>query len=263
MSSAAPCIAVMDADLQHDETLLPAMLARMRDGAVAVDVVVASRHVEGGSMGEFGRGRTQLSQMGRRISRLVCRCDVSDAMSGYFLVEAEFFRATVPRLTGTGFKILVDILASSKTAPRVAEVPYRFRMRQQGESKLDANVQLEYLYLIVDKLVGRWIPTRFALFLGVGALGVGVHLAVLVLLYGRLSFGQAQVAATVVAMTSNFLLNNVATFRNRRLRGARLVTGLMKFYVACSLGAVINVVSDSAGWRVTIEDTGIRLTKKP
>jgi dolichol-phosphate mannosyltransferase len=241
MASAAPYIAVMDADLQHDETLLPSMLSRIRsEGA---DVVVASRIVAGGSMGEFTRSRTLLSHLGRKVSKLICHCEVADAMSGFFLVEARFFRTQVPRLTGTGFKILVDILASSKTPPRVIELPYRFRMRQAGESKLDTNVQLEYLYLIMDKLIGRWVPTRFALFLCVGALGVGVHLAVLAVLYGDrlLPFAQAQIAATLVAMTSNFLLNNVATFRNQRLRGLGLLSGLLKFYLACSLGAIINL----------------------
>ena len=241
MASAAPYIAVMDADLQHDETLLPSMLSRIRsEGA---DVVVASRIVAGGSMGEFTRSRTLLSHLGRKVSKLICHCEVADAMSGFFLVEARFFRTQVPRLTGTGFKILVDILASSKTPPRVIELPYRFRMRQAGESKLDTNVQLEYLYLIMDKLIGRWVPTRFDLFLCVGALGVGVHLAVLAVLYGDrlLPFAQAQIAATLVAMTSNFLLNNVATFRNQRLRGLGLLSGLLKFYLACSLGAIINL----------------------
>jgi dolichol-phosphate mannosyltransferase len=241
MSSPAPFIAVMDADLQHDETLLRTMLRRIReDGA---DVIVASRNVAGGSMGEFGRRREQLSHMGRRISRMVCHCDVTDAMSGFFMVDATFFRAQVPRLTGSGFKILVDILATSRTPPRVIEIPYRFRMRQAGESKLDTNVQLEYLFLILDKLIGRWVPTRFVLFLCVGVLGLGLHLSVLAALFGRgvLPFVQAQVVATFVAMTSNFLLNNVATFRNERLRGAALIGGLFKFGLACSVGALINV----------------------
>ncbi len=241
MSSAAPFIAVMDADLQHDETILPEMLGLMEGGGL--DLVVASRNMAGGGMGDFGRQREQMSEMGRRISRLVLKCEVTDAMSGFFMVEAGFFRAQVPRLSGTGFKILVDILASSRSEPRVREVPYRFRMRQAGESKLDANVQLEFLFLILDKMIGRWVPTRFALFLCVGGLGLGVHLAVLWVLYGRglLPFVQAQVAATLVAMTSNFLLNNIATFRDERLRGMGLVRGLLSFYLACSMGALINV----------------------
>jgi dolichol-phosphate mannosyltransferase len=241
MASAAPHIAVMDADLQHDETVLPEMLRKIE--TEKLDVVVASRRVAGGSMGEFAIERIKLSNMGSRVSRLVCRCEVSDPMSGYFIVDAKFLRALVPNLTGSGFKILVDILASSPSAPRVGEVPYRFRTRQLGESKLDINVQLEYVFLIVDKLVGRWIPTRFALFVLVGAIGVLVHLAVLAPLYlnHRHHFPQAQLIATAVAMTFNFLLNNAITFRDRRLKGWHILTGLLIFYTACSMGALINV----------------------
>jgi dolichol-phosphate mannosyltransferase len=241
MASAAPYIAVMDADLQHDETALPEMLRKIE--TEKLDVVVASRRVAGGSMGDFAKERVKLSDMGSRVSRLVCRCEISDPMSGFFIVDAPFLRALVPNLTGSGFKILVDILASSQTAPRVGEVPYRFRNRQLGESKLDVNVQLEYIFLIVDKLVGKWIPTRFALFVLVGAIGVLVHLAVLAPIYlsHRHHFPQAQLIATAVAMTFNFLLNNAITFRDRRLRGWHILTGLLIFYTACSMGALINV----------------------
>jgi dolichol-phosphate mannosyltransferase len=164
-------------------------------------------------------------------------------MSGFFVVDSSFFRHTAGRLTGTGFKILVDILASSNTPPRIAEVPYRFRTRKLGESKLDVNVQLEYLYLVIDKLIGSFVPTRFVLFVVVGSLGVVVHLAVLAAIYlgHRNEFVFAQATATFVAMTFNFALNNVVTFRDRRLRGAKLIRGLIFFYVACSLGALINV----------------------
>jgi len=241
MASAAPYIAVIDADLQHDESILPQMLRKIESGGL--DAVVASRMAPGGSMGEFSSERVRLSNLGTRMSRLICRCEVSDAMSGFFLVEAEFFRAIVPRLTGSGFKILLDLLASSPTVPRVAEVPYRFSNRQFGESKLDLNVGLEYLFLIVDKLVGRFLPTRFVLFALVGALGVLLHLAILGALYLNhlRGFAESQAIATVVTMTFNFLLNNVVTFRDRRLRGMRLATGLIKFYAACSLGAIINI----------------------
>jgi dolichol-phosphate mannosyltransferase len=241
MASAAPYIAVMDADLQHDESVLPEMLHKI--ASENLDVVIASRRMAGGSMGEFARERVKLSDMGTKLSRLVCHCEVSDAMSGFFIVESAFLRSVVPRLTGSGFKILVDILASSPTPPRTGEIPYRFRNRQLGESKLDVNVELEYLFLVVDKMIGSWVPTRFVLFVMVGALGVLVHLAVLAPLYlnHRHHFLQAQAIATVVAMTFNFLLNNVVTFRDRKLRGRRLATGLFKFYAACSLGTVINV----------------------
>jgi dolichol-phosphate mannosyltransferase len=241
LATPAPYIAVMDADMQHDESILPKMLERMK--SERLDVVIGSRKIDGGSMGEFARERVWLSDFGTRISKLVCRCDVSDAMSGFFLVDRAYFQQVVPRLTGAGFKILVDLLSSSPSSPRIGEIPYHFRNRQRGESKLDLNVELEYLYLLVDKVIGKWVPTRFVIYVLVGTLGLGVHLSVLALLYyrGYANFTLSQVAATFVAMTFNFLLNNVVTFRDRRLRGWRVVTGLLTFYLACSLGAVMNV----------------------
>src|ERR1700678_341878 len=177
MASPAPCLAVMDADMQHDETILPEMLHLLQSRKL--DLVVASRRTAGGSMGEFAKKRVRLSDLGSRVSKLVCHCDVTDPMSGFFVVDSRFFRASVPHLTGAGFKLLVDILASSPTPPRVAAVPYRFRNRVAGESKLDVNVELEYLFLIIDKFVGRFLPTRFVLFVCVGSIGFLIHLSIL------------------------------------------------------------------------------------
>jgi dolichol-phosphate mannosyltransferase len=243
LATPAPYIAVMDADFQHDESVLPAMLQRIK--ADQLDVVVASRNTAGGSMGEFRR--VWLSQMGRRISRLVCRCDVSDPMSGFFVVDRRYFQLVVHKLTGAGFKILVDLLASSPRPVRFAEVGYRFRNRAAGESKLDVNVGLEYLFLIVDKLIGKYLPTRFVLFSLVGALGVAVHLTCLRLaLLAHVSFFWAQAAATFVAINFNFVLNNTITFRDRRLRGWQLPLGWFTFLVACSLGALVNLYFSTA-----------------
>jgi dolichol-phosphate mannosyltransferase len=242
LATAAPYIAVMDADLQHDESILPTMLERMK--AENLDIVVASRKIEGGSMGEFSRTRVWLSSLGSRISQWVSHSNVSDTMSGFFLVRRPFFRQVAPKLTGTGFKILVDLLASSPSNVRVGEVAYHFRMRQRGESKLDLGVELEYLYLVVDKLIGGAVPTRFLLFVLVGSLGLLVHLSVLGLLFGKLHVGflVSQTTATLVAMICNFLLNNSVTFRDRQLRGWRILTGLLTFCAACSAGAVVNVI---------------------
>ncbi len=236
MASPAPSIAVMDADMQHDETILPEMLRLLQSRKL--DVVVGSRRTAGGSMGEFAEKRVRLSDLGSRVSKLVCHCDVTDPMSGFFVVDSEFFRASVPRLTGAGFKLLVDILASSPTPPRVAEVPYRFRNRLAGESKLDVNVELEYLFLIVDKIVGRYLPTRFVFFVAVGSLGLLIHLSVLGIfhLFDAAAFSLGQVVATLSAMMFNFFLNNLVTFRDRRLKGMALLRGMVIFCAACSIG---------------------------
>ncbi len=246
LATPATHIAVMDADLQHDENVLPEMLARMKSDHL--NVVIASRHISGGSMGDFAAKRVWISNLGRRISRLICKCDVTDPMSGFFLVDGAYFRLLVPRLSGKGFKILVDVLASSPGPVRIGEVGYRFRNRQHGESKLDVNVELEYLSLIVDKVIGRAVPTRFILFSLVGTLGLAAHLTTLGLLlrYAHRSFVVSQAIATVIAITLNFFLNNAITFRDRRLRGSRLLLGLLIFASACSVGALANIAFSRA-----------------
>jgi dolichol-phosphate mannosyltransferase len=241
LATPARYIAVMDADLQHDERVLPQMLALLKRDEL--DLVIGSRNVEGGSMGQFARQRVLLSGLGARLSRMVCRCTLSDPMSGFFIVDRRFFEEVVHRLSALGFKILVDLVSSCRRPVRFGEVPYQFRSRQSGESKLDLNVGLEYISLLLDKLIGDVIPVRFVLFGFVGALGLVVHLTTLGLLTyaAGVAFVPAQAGATLAAMTFNFLLNNVVTFRDRRLRGWRMVRGLFEFYVACSLGALANV----------------------
>ena len=241
LATAAPYVAILDADLQHDEKLLPRMLERIK--AEKLDIVIGSRALRGGNAGELPKNRIWLSLLGTRISRFVCRYEVTDAMSGFFLADAAFFRRVAPRLSGTGFKILVDLLATSREPVRIGEEPYEFRKRHWGESKLDTRVEAEYLYLLLDKSLGRVLPTRFALFALVGSIGMVFHLGILTLLYHRnkIGFIEAQAVATFFAMTLNFLLNNVLTFRDKRLRGWHILTGLLTFYAACAAGALINI----------------------
>jgi dolichol-phosphate mannosyltransferase len=241
LASAAPYAAVMDGDLQHDEALLPAMLAKLK--AERLDIVVASRHTGDGSVGDWRRSRVMISDLATRLGRLVVRADLSDPMSGFFVVRRDAFEASMRSLSGQGFKILLDLFASAPRPLVFAEMPFTFRQRLHGESKLDAMVAWEYLMLLLQKLVGPAVPVRFLLFAMIGGLGIGTHLLTLwfathVLM---LVFSLAQAAATLVAMTGNFLLNNLFTYRDRRLRGRRLWTGLVSFYAVCGAGAAANV----------------------
>jgi dolichol-phosphate mannosyltransferase len=240
LSTSAPFIAVMDADMQHDERILPDMLHQLRSSDL--DIVVGSRNVEGGSMGDFARSRVLLSSLGRRFSQSVCRCPIQDPMSGFFMLRRSFLNEVSHRVSGIGFKILVDLLASSKRPVRLAEVPYRFRNRVYGKSKLDVLVGVEYLKLLLDKRIGEFIPYNFVLFGLVGASGVALHLVVLwfQLFSLQVPFRYAQVTAALVAMTANFLLNNAITYRDRYLHGWQLMQGLVLFYIACSVGLFIN-----------------------
>ena len=241
MTTSADYVAVIDADLQHDETILPQMLQKLR--REDLDIVVATRRADGGSMGEFTAKRVILSRIGRLISRIVCRCELTDPMSGFFLLRRRFFLEVVHGLHDGGFKILVDILATSKRPVRLGEVGYVFRNREHGESKLDASVAIEYLILVLEKLTGGKIPTRFFVFAMVGSIGLMVHFACLSLLYMKfnLGFTLSQACATLAAMIGNFFLNNLITYRDRRLRGIYVLLGMFTFLLACSFGAWANV----------------------
>jgi dolichol-phosphate mannosyltransferase len=242
MATTASRIAIMDADMQHDETILPKMLAKLN--AESLDLVVGTRNAAGGSMGEFSHQRVLLSNLGTKISHAVCRCNISDPMSGFFLIDRSFFMEVVHGLHLGGFKILVDVLASSTRPVRFGEVGYTFNQRKHGESKLDLNTGVEYLFLIINKFTNGLIPTRFAVFSLVGVAGLVTHFACLILLLKcfHLYFYTAQVIATYVAMTENFFLNNLITYRDRSLRGIRLLYGLISFCLACSFGAWANLL---------------------
>ena len=241
LASAAPFVAVTDADLQHDEKLLPDMLRVLK--TEPFDLVIGSRYVGGAGTFDWDRRRAQISGFATRLSRLICKADIADPMSGFFMMRRTAFEGSMRRLSGQGFKILLDVLASSPRPIQFKELHYDFRPRRHGESKLDSMVAWEFGMLIADKLIGHLVPVRFALFAFIGCIGLVVQLAVLwlALTVTAMSFTLAQSVAVVVAIASNFLFNNFFTYRDQRLRGVRLWRGLATFYVICSIGAVANV----------------------
>ena len=241
MAASAPVVAVMDADLQHDEKILPEMYRRLTEGDL--ELVVATRNAAGGNKNHFDASRSMLSDLGSRLSRVALKTPLSDPMSGFFVLRRSLLEEVMRDLASVGFKILVDIVASARRPLRVEEVPYAFGSRAHGESKLNLNVGLEYLHLLIDKLTRGWIPARFVMFVLVGGSGVAIHLSVLGLLYRAAGdrFAVAQAGATVAAMTWNFFLNNAITFYDKQLHGWGAVRGLLLFYAACSLGAVTNI----------------------
>jgi len=243
LATGAPLIAVMDADLQHD----PAVLNRL-DAALGadpeLDLAIASRFAEGGGTGDWEQERLAKSETASRIAQLVLKADLTDPLSGFFMIRAQRFRELAPRLSGIGFKILLDVLTAARRPLVFAEVPLQFHRREVGESKLDHVVALEFLIALYDRVFGRYVPTRFAMFAVIGGIGVVVHMCLLGLLYGLagMTFLPAQTLATLGAMTFNFFLNNALTYRDRRLHGGRaLVRGWLSFCAVCSVGALANV----------------------
>jgi len=241
LSTSAEFIAVMDGDLQHDEARIVEMLSLLRESEA--DVVVASRYCRAGSdVAGLSRSRQLGSLLATRLAQSLVKTELSDPMSGFFMLRREVVDGVARKLSPQGFKILLDILASSPGPLRIREIPSSFRPRVHGESKLDSAVVLEYLGLLVSKVSAGFLSTRFLMFALVGLSGVVVNLAVLAALLGRqVGFVEAQTAAILAAMTSNYFLNNAFTYRDRRLHGWRLLTGLISFAALCSLGGVAAV----------------------
>jgi len=241
LASNAPFAAVIDADLQHDETQLPKMLELLQGGAF--DLVVGSRYVEGGSADSFDRKRAGFSALATEVAKRVLRVKIADPMSGFFMIRRENFEQLAPKLSTQGFKILLDIVATSRGALRAKEIPYTFGSRLHGESKLDSMVALDFLGLVLSKLTHDIVTLRFLLFALVGSIGLVVHLAALytALEIFDLPFPESQACGALSAMTSNFILNNFLTYRDQRLKGIAILRGLILFYLVCSVGLLANV----------------------
>ena len=255
LTSSASFIAVMDGDLQHDETRLPAMLALLRNGAA--DIAVGSRHAAGGDASGLGSAwRHHLSGLGIRAARAFLPVRLSDPLSGFFMLPRPLFDRLAPHLTGAGFKILLELLLAAGRNVRIAEVPFVFRPRQAGESKLDLLVSIQFAAVLLDRLFRGLLPLRFLAFAAVGALGILVNLAALGLLTKLVGIGfeWSQGIATLLAMLANFELNNRITYGDQRLTGRRLWQGRLLFVLVCSIGGVANVgiagmlYHDHAGW---------------
>ncbi len=249
-----PFIAVMDADLQHDETVLPAMLNKLENDSSTLSSLPVTRPAAAWANSPRARP-TQQSR--KKLAAVVCHANVSDPMSGFFALRASYLLEVVHHLSQSGFKILVDLLASARRPVALGEIPYTFRSRLTGESKLDSSVLVSYLYLLADQLFGRWLPLRFVLFCLVGAGGVLLHLFCLYTgLQLGLHFSAAVIIATVVAMTANYVVNNVFTFVDRKRKGVQWFTGLLLWYAACAIGVFLNLrVADTLyahnlGWLI-------------
>ena len=241
LASSAPFVAVMDADLQHDERVLTAMLTTLREGKA--DLVAASRHIAGGSAAAFDKSRGAISRLATGLTRRVLSVPLSDPMSGFFMMRRDRFDAIAPKLSPVGFKILLDIVATAGPSLRVAEQSYVFGKREQGESKFNVQIGLEFLGLLLSKLTGDLVDPRFIFFALVGTTGLAVHLAALKLALsaGVPEFALAQSIATFVAMASNFVLNNELTYRDRRLKGLAMLWGFFGFCAIGTVGALTNV----------------------
>jgi dolichol-phosphate mannosyltransferase len=244
-------LGVMDGDGQHDPKAILALAQMIMKGDK--DLVCVSRYIGGSDTG-LSFFRDLGSKVATAATGLVLSVPLTDPLSGCFMMTKDYYLSARPKLTGVGFKILIDVAASSPIKPRFGEVKAALRQRQGGQSKLDLRVVLDLGALLVEKATKGFLPARFVLFAGVGVTGVFVYGAVLyichkLLQHEAMSFyrfryvdGDAvsYVVAIWLSMTSNFFINNSITFRDKRLKGWGILRGLLSFYVACSIGAVFS-----------------------
>jgi len=255
LASQAQYVAIMDGDLQHDEILLMPMLQLLRQDAA--NLVVGTRYADGASASALSSPRAFGSRLANKLAHRLLKLDLSDPMSGFFMLRRELVEKIAGRLSTQGFKILLDIAMTGGDSLRITELPYAFRQRQHGESKLDSAVALEYVGLLLAKATDDRVSLRFTLFCLVGALGVGVHFVALTLTYdvAGIAFFWAQTLAMMVAIASNFIINNALTYRDRRLSGRKLLGGFLRFYLVSMVGLVSNIgvsnwlfVNDQKWW---------------
>ena len=247
LSSSADYVCVIDGDLQHDERIIPAMLEALRSGQG--NMAIGTRVEDQAAPAGFSPWRAKLSEAATQIFQRMSGAKVTDPMSGFFMVERMVVARHAAGLSPDGFKILVDVLLSAREELKIVETPYVFRPREAGESKLSALVGLEFLGLIAHHWARGWISTRFLMFALVGGVGVFVHLLALgmfLLMLGDGHFRSAQALATLLALMSNFVLNNEITYRSRRYKGAGLILGFATFALLCSVGVFANL--DISSW---------------
>ncbi len=244
LAASADIIAVIDGDLQHDEGVLPQMIGLI--SADKTDVVAASRFL--GETVEEGLGsesRVRMSEGGISIANKLLKLDLTDPLTGFFVTKRSVVLEALPYLSQVGFKILLDILTAGPTRPRVMEVPFEFRKREHGTSKLDNRVIYDFGLFLIERTFGRIVPlpAQFISFAMINAVGILVHLLILypLIMVGGVGFEVSQLVATLIAMFFNFSVNNALTYRNRSLTGARFYWGFLLFMALCSVGVFANV----------------------
>ena len=237
MATDAPIIAVIDADLQHDETVLPKLYAALKDSST--DVAVGSRYVEGGGTGDWDATREKASRLATRIAGIIGPKGLGDPMSGCFAAKRDAFEGAVQSMSGKGYKILLDLFAASPRPLNFVEVPFTFRAREMGESKLSLRVLYDYFLMLADHTIGKVLPTGYLVFLIGGLASVFGHLALVCLMsVAELSFAAAHGGALAVVLAATFAL--VEAMAHRPRKGGAWLTGLLGFVVAASPGWALN-----------------------
>ena len=236
-------VAVMDCDLQHDETKLSDMMD-LFSKSTSLDIVIASRFIEGGEISgiAFSKYRKLGSMITTFLVKRLLKINSSDPLSGFFMAKKATFLRSADKLQTQGFKILADFLATEGKKIEIKELGYKFKNRIAGESKMSILTALELIGLVLSQIFQGKVSIRFILFCMVGLSGIFVQLLITgASMFFINQFPTSQTLGIIAAMTSNYFLNNSITFKERKLVSFELIRGLFSFYLICSLGAFTNV----------------------
>ena len=230
-------LVVADADLQHDLSKIPELLAALAHAPLAV----GTRYAGGGGTANWSKRRLALSRLATFLCGVVLGIRCSDPMSGFFAIRRTAFQAIAPKLNPRGYKLLMEVLYLMR-GESIGEVPYVFSPRRAGESKLSAQVAWDFLLSLVELLSRRLVSARFVKYAVVGLSGVVVQYVTFYFLWREMVTAEGATAlAITTAACSNYLINNAWTFQDRRHRGAaEVLRGLVLFGAISGMGALIN-----------------------
>lgn len=258
-------LAVIDADLQHDETVLPAMVDRVRCGDA--DVVVGSRSTVGGGYGEWAASRRFVSWVATLIARLLLRVPVSDPMSGFFVVSRSAYERTAPLINPQGFKILLEFIGRDRSL-RVEEVGYEFANRVHGETKLNRSVIRSYLLGVAELRLGRQVDPAFLLYVLVGIVALVVNSGAFAIAealgFPEVTTGLNEELDPIatsflfslqLSIIVAFVLNNEFTFWEQRYRGWKLLPAFGVYEVMTLVGTGVHIAVFTF-----LQETGFLLT---
>ena len=249
-SSHGKIFTVIDADLQHDERIIPKMYdALTKSGA---DIAIGSRAVLGGSYGDWSKRRRFMSMVATTMAKTLLRVKITDPMSGFFSITRECFNKTAEKINPRGFKILLEFVGRNKDL-KIKEIGYTFRNRVFGETKLSASEIRNYLIALYDIRFGKYIPPIFFLYSLVGVSGVFVNLSFFklgeFLGFPRIYTGISEFIDPVytavpfgyqMAIFTNYYLNNTFTFYEKRKKGFRaFLAGFLMFQLVSLFGLFI------------------------
>jgi dolichol-phosphate mannosyltransferase len=252
-------IGVIDGDLQHPPEVLAQLLGAIAQGA---DLAVASRHVEGGGISDWGVVRRSLSRGAQLLGLVIAPTivgRVSDPMSGYFLLRRSALAGV--ELDPKGYKILLEVIGRGQLAT-IAEVGYVFQERQEGESKVTYQQYIDYIHHLVKLRsrgrIGQMTRSfnfplkRFIRFGLVGLSGVVVDMALLYLLHNPasplglgLGLTRSKIIAAEFAIFNNFCWNDRWTFQDlakQQNSRSQWLKRFVKFNLVCLMGLILNVL---------------------